>query len=79
MHETIVKKLEETFPGADIRVQDTSAGHESHNSLTNLAVFVSWVGFKDKSLIEQHRLVHDALKEELVTTIHALRVKTQTP
>ena len=77
MHEDIQQKLEQAFPGAIIKVQDTTAGHESHNSLTNLAVYVEWAGFQDKMLIEQHRLVHDALKEELKTTIHALRVTTR--
>ena len=78
MHEDIKEKLLQAFPGATIQVQDTSAGHESHNSLTNLAVSVTWNGFEGLSLIKQHRLVHDAIKEELKTTIHALRVKTQT-
>lgn len=72
----VQKKLEEKFPGAKVVVQDTSAGHEAHNSLTNLAVHVVWQGFEGKSLIEQHRMVHDAIAQELKTTIHALRVKT---
>jgi len=38
MHEDIVKKLEEKFPGAEVEVVDTSAGHESHNALYNIMV-----------------------------------------
>ena len=77
MHEDIQQKLEQAFPEAIIKVQDTTAGHESHNSLTNLAVYVEWRGFQEKTLIEQHRMVHDALKEDLKTRIHALRVTTR--
>lgn len=77
MHEDIVKKLEEAFPGAQVEVIDTSAGHESHNSLYNIQVTVIWDGFKDKSMVEQHQEVHEVLKEELKTKIHALRLKTR--
>lgn len=76
MHEDIVKKLEDKFPGADVEVVDTSAGHESHNALYNIMVSVMWSGFEGKTLIEQHQMVHEVLKEELKTKVHALRLKT---
>ncbi len=77
MHEDIVKKLEDAFPGAEVEVVDTSAGHESHNALYNIAVTVVWSDFADKSLVEQHQMVHDVLKEDLKTKVHALRLQTR--
>ena len=77
MHEDIVKKLEGNFPGAKVEVVDTSAGHESHNALYNIAVTVVWAGFAEKSLVEQHQMVHDVLKDELKSKIHALRLTTR--
>lgn len=79
VHATVQEKLEAAFPGATIEVMDTTAGHEAHTSLTNLAVSVFWEGFKDVPLIEQHKQIHEALKEELKTTIHALRIRSGTP
>jgi len=76
IHTSVQEKLEAAFPGAAISVVDTSAGHESHNALTNLAVTVLWDGFKDVPLIEQHRQIHKVLEEELKTTLHALRIKS---
>ena len=35
--------------------------------------------FEGKSLIEQHKIVHEAVGEHLTTTIHALQIKTRTP
>jgi len=78
IHATVEQKLAAAFPGATLEVIDTSAGHEKHNHLTNLAVTVLWSGFKDVSLIDQHRRIHEALAEELKTEIHAIRIKSGT-
>ena len=78
VHSIVQEKLEAAFPGASVAVMDTSAGHEDHNSMTNLAVTVLWEGFADLSLIDQHKQIHKALAEELKTTIHALRIRSGT-
>ena len=52
----VTTKLQDAFPGADIFVQDTSAGHESHNSLTNLAVSVYWKGFEGMPFTQRCKL-----------------------
>jgi BolA protein len=79
VHATVQEKLEAAFPGASVAVMDTSAGHEDHNDLMNLAVTVLWDGFEGMSLIDQHKKIHKVLKEELKTTIHALRIRSGTP
>lgn len=35
--------------------------------------------FEGKSLVEQHKLVYDALGDHMTTDIHALELKTFTP
>lgn len=45
----------------------------------HFSVRVTSPAFAGKSLIEQHKLVHEALGEHLTTTIHAVDIKTYTP
>jgi len=78
VHASVQEKLEAAFPGAEVIVMDTSAGHESHNALTNLAVTVLWDGFEGVPLIEQHKQIHKVLEAELKTVIHALRIRSGT-
>ncbi len=74
----IKQKLGSSFPGAKITIADTSAGHEKHNSSgAHIAVLVVYKGFVGKSLVEQHQMVYDALKEEMKEQIHALKIKTK--
>ena len=76
--EQIKQKLLQSFPNSKVEVIDTSAGHENHaSSGAHMAVLVTWEGFRNKSLVEQHQMVYDALKEELKEQIHALNVKTK--
>ena len=35
--------------------------------------------FEGMSLVEQHKMVHEACGIHLTTTIHALQIKTRTP
>jgi stress-induced morphogen len=41
-----------------------------------LKTIIIYRGFKGKSLIEQHRMVQNALEAELGNEIHALSIKT---
>lgn len=65
--ENLVKK---SFPDAKINIIDL-AGDEDHYALEIKSSI-----FKDKSRIEQHKIVNNALKECLGTTLHALTIKT---
>ncbi|MCA8941974.1 MAG: BolA family transcriptional regulator [Planctomycetes bacterium] len=69
-----VKQLIEAhIEGAQAEVSDLT-GTSDH-----FAVRVTSPAFTGKSLIEQHKLVHEALGEHLTTTIHAVDIKTYTP
>lgn len=61
------------FPDAQIKVTDTTGGKD------HFQVAVASDQFKGKSLIDQHRMVQDALKDALEDNrIHALQIKTKT-
>ncbi len=75
--EEIKQKLVDAFPGADIELINTSSMHIGHNARGyHLKTTIKYQGFQGLSLIQQHRLVQDALKDDLNGTIHALSIKT---
>jgi stress-induced morphogen len=51
---------------------------EDHEDAHFAAVVVS-PAFEGLSLVEQHRLVYDALEDHMTTDIHAMELKTYTP
>ena len=65
--------LEEAFPGAEeLDVVDRTGGGDHFH------VIVQTDRFDGLSLIDQHRLVHDALAKPLADgTIHELRITTR--
>ena len=65
--------LEQAFPDAtELSVEDRTGGGD------HFQVTVSSPGFAGLSLLDQHRLVNEALAEPLRDgTIHELRIKTK--
>jgi stress-induced morphogen len=65
--------LERAFPNAtELRVEDRTGGGD------HFQVIVAAPAFNGLPLLEQHRLVNDALAEPLRDgTIHELRIKTR--
>jgi stress-induced morphogen len=62
--------LTEKFPTAKIKIVDL-AGDSDHYS-----VEISDEIFAGKTRVEQHKIVNEALKGILGTTLHALQIKT---
>ena len=70
--DTIRALLEDAFPGGEIGVQDRTGGGD------HFQVTVTSPRFDGLSLLDQHRLVNEALAEPLRDgTIHELRIKTR--
>jgi stress-induced morphogen len=71
--ERLESLLREAFPDADeLRVDDRTGGGD------HFQVTVASPRFAGLSLLDQHRLVNDALAEPLRDgTIHELRIKTK--
>ena len=69
---TLAELLEAAFPGGEVSVEDRTGGGD------HFQVTVASARFDGLSLVEQHRLVYDALATPLADgTIHELRIKTR--
>jgi stress-induced morphogen len=71
---TEVKRLiEDALPGSRVTVTDMTGGGD------HLAVDVAAPQFAGRGLIDQHRMIHAALKHKMAPVsgeIHALQIKT---
>jgi acid stress-induced BolA-like protein IbaG/YrbA len=75
MHpQTIADVIQTALPGAQVHVEDT-VGDGNHFQAVVIAA-----QFAGLTMIKQHRMVNDALKEYLDSgQLHALALKTYTP
>ena len=71
--EEIVQKIKASLPDAEVQIDDLT-GTRDHYEATVISE-----AFEGKPLIKRHRLVYDALEEEMKGPIHALSLKTYTP
>eukprot|EP00922_Rhytidocystis_sp_ex-Travisia-forbesii_P030873 GHVS01045519.1.p1 GENE.GHVS01045519.1~~GHVS01045519.1.p1 ORF type:complete len:107 (+),score=12.92 GHVS01045519.1:17-337(+) len=80
---TIRSKLEHQLTPTKLDIVDESHLHRGHAAAKNLRstethfrVEIHSNKFEGLSLIQQHRLVYDALQQELKQGVHALSLKT---
>jgi stress-induced morphogen len=66
IHDEIVA----AFADAEVEVMSQDEVH--------FYVTVFYPGFAGKPLLQQHKMVYDALSEDLKTTVHALSLHTRT-
>ena len=72
MTERLEELLRAAFPGDELSVVDRTGGGD------HFQVTVASLRFEGLSLVEQHRLVYDALAGPLADgTIHELRITTR--
>lgn len=73
----LVQKLQ----ALSVKIQDDGALHLGHQKDDPAYYTVEVISplFKGKSLVQQHKMVYEALKEELKEKIHALTIKTKVP
>ena len=65
-------RIEEAFPGANVRVEDLTGGGD------HFRAEVVYDRFEGLSRIDQHKLVYDVFGNEVGGAIHALSIKTST-
>lgn len=65
--------IEQQLPQATVYVSDP------HNDGQHFESIVICPSFETLSLVKQHQVVMNALKEKFNTTVHALALKTFTP
>lgn len=80
----IEEKLQRIFAPESLRVVDEShlhAGHAGHRpeGETHFRVYMVAAAFAGKSRVERHRLVNEALADELAGPAHALALHPLAP
>ncbi len=80
----IKKILREKLSASYVEVIDQSHLHAGHSEAKSsggghYSVLVISQVFKDKTTLERHRMIYQALSEEFKTSIHALAIKAYTP
>ncbi len=69
----VVDKIETAIEEAEVEIQDLTGTRDHYK------VVVVSPEFEGKPLIKRHRLVYDALEEEMEGPIHALQLETKAP
>lgn len=77
--ETIRSKLMDALSPTELIINDDSAEHIGHpgakSGQGHFSVIIGGAIFKDKSLVECHRLIYTALGDALGKEIHALQIR----
>jgi BolA family transcriptional regulator, general stress-responsive regulator len=82
--DTITKKLTEAFAPQSLKVVDESHQHEGHaghrpGGQTHFRVYIVSELFKGMTRLQRHRLVNEALADELKGGVHALAIHAEAP
>ena len=81
---TIRDKLTAAFAPTHIEVVDDSEKHRGHaghkpGKQTHFSVSITAEAFRGQSPVARHRMVYDALKDELAGGVHALALDVKAP
>ena len=71
--DAIVEKIQQDLPDADVDVQDLT-GTKDHYKARIIAE-----QFEGKNRVARHRMIYEALSEEMKGPIHALTLEVYTP
>ena len=79
----IRERLTQALQPASLEIIDESARHAGHAGAASggghYIVHIVSAAFQDKSSIQRHRLVYDAVGDMLHREIHALSIQAKTP
>jgi BolA protein len=84
MDDAIAEKLTKAFTPERLTVIDESHRHEGHagwrqGGETHFRVSIIASAFSGKSRLDRHRMINQALSEELAGGIHALAIEAAAP
>ncbi|MCR9145356.1 MAG: BolA/IbaG family iron-sulfur metabolism protein [bacterium] len=65
------ERLEQGLAGASVEILDP------YQDGVHIKAVVVYPGFEGKTLIQQHRMVYDLVREELKGELHALALETR--
>ena len=81
--EMIRERLTNTLQPTELEIIDESARHAGHAGAASggghFIVNIVAAAFNDKTLIQRHRLVYDAVDDIMHREIHALSIQAKTP
>ena len=80
----LTRKLTEAFKPQSLNVVDESHQHEGHagarpGGQTHFRVYIVSESFKGKTRIDRHRMINQALAEDLAAGVHALAIHATAP
>ncbi len=79
----IEARLRAALAPVHLEIEDESHRHRGHAGAADgrghFRVRIASAAFAGRSRLERHRLLYDALSEELATDIHALAIEAWTP
>ncbi|HEU0195914.1 MAG TPA: BolA family protein [Nevskiaceae bacterium] len=76
------RRLTDALHPVELRIDDDSAQHVGHPGATNgghYRVYVVAEVFTGRSLIARHRMIYEAVAENLRTEVHALSIVAKAP
>lgn len=76
------QKLQAALQPTQLRIEDDSAQHAGHAGAAHgghYRVFIVAEAFNGRSLIARHRMVYEAVREDLKHGIHALSIVARSP
>ncbi|MGI9414323.1 MAG: BolA family protein [Hyphomicrobiales bacterium] len=84
VRQQIIDKLTQAFEPASLEVIDESHLHAGHSGAreggeSHFRVKIAADAFAGKMLVQRHRLVNEALADELAGPVHALAIKARAP
>ena len=76
----MIDKLTAAFHPTFLEVIDESDRHHGHGGAhaqgeTHFVVQIASVAFRDTSRLQRHRMINEALKQELAERVHALTIE----
>lgn len=69
----LVRRIEESLPGAQVEVIDLTGGEDHYQVKVVSSLFAG------RSRLQRHRMIYAALREAMGGDVHALALTTQTP
>ena len=71
--EKVVERIKQAIEDAEVEIVDLTGGRDHYE------VTVVSPAFEGETLIKRHRMIYDALGEQMDGPIHALTLETKTP
>ncbi|RAI03830.1 BolA family transcriptional regulator [Acuticoccus sediminis] len=84
VQDRITETLTERFAPSHLEVIDESALHAGHMGArpegeTHFRIRITAEAFRDKSRLQRHRMVNEAVAAELAGPVHALAISADVP